>query len=78
MLAIASCGCALRLNSTKNPWRLCPRRAVCENELKSFNCYFVAGSLNLRDFWANEAALHTLMMAFNLMTLFRQMLLAGQ
>ncbi len=36
---------------------------------------FAAGSLNLRDFWATEAALHTVMMAFNLMSLFKQALL---
>ncbi len=34
-----------------------------------------AGSLNLRDFRATEAALHTVMMAFNLMRLLRQALL---
>ena len=56
-------------------WRLYRGRADCENRIKEFKYGLKAGSLNLRDFWATEAALHTVMMAFNLMSLFRQVLL---
>ena len=56
-------------------WRLYRGRADCENRIKELKYDFAAGSLNLRDFWATEAALHTVMMAFNLMSLFRQALL---
>ena len=56
-------------------WRLYRGRADCENRIKELKYDFAAGSLNLRDFWATEAALHTVMMAFNLMSLFKQVLL---
>ena len=56
-------------------WRLYRGRADCENRIKELKYDFAAGSLNLRDFWATEAALHTVMLAFNLMSLFRQVLL---
>ena len=56
-------------------WRLYQGRADCENRIKALRYDFRAGSLNLRDFWATEAALHTVMMAFNLMSLFKQVLL---
>ena len=56
-------------------WRLYRGRADCENRIKELKYDFAAGSLNLRDFWATEAALHTVMMAFNLMSLFKQALL---
>lgn len=56
-------------------WRLYRGRADCENRIKELKYDFAAGSLNLREFWATEAALHTVMMAFNLMSLFRQALL---
>ena len=56
-------------------WRLYRGRADCENRIKELKYDFAAGSLNLGEFWATEAALHTVMMAFNLMSLFRQVLL---
>ena len=56
-------------------WRMYRGRADCENRIKELKYDFAAGSLNLRDFWATEAALHTVMLAFNLMSLFRQVLL---
>lgn len=56
-------------------WRLYRGRADCENRIKELKYDFAAGSLNLRDFWATEAALHTVMLAYNLMSLFRQVLL---
>lgn len=56
-------------------WRLYRGRADCENRIKELKYDFAAGSLNLRDFWATEAALHIVMLAFNLMSLFKQALL---
>ena len=56
-------------------WRLYRGRADCENRIKELKYDFAAGSLNLRDVYATEAALHTVMMAFNLMSLFKQVLL---
>ena len=56
-------------------WRLYRGRADCENRIKEFKYDFAVGSLNLRDVYATEAALHTVMMAFNLMSLFKQALL---
>ena len=56
-------------------WRLYRGRADCENRIKELKYDFAAGSLNLRDVYATEAALHTVMMAFNLMSLFKQALL---
>jgi len=56
-------------------WRMYRGRADCENRIKELKYDVAAGSLNLRDFWATEAALHTAMLAFNLMRLFRRVLL---
>jgi hypothetical protein len=56
-------------------WRLYRGRADCENRIKELKYDFAAGSLCLKDFYATEAALNTTMMAFNLMSLFRRVLL---
>ena len=56
-------------------WRLYRGRADCENLIKELKYDFAAGSLCLNDFWATEASLNTVMMAFNLMSLFRRVLL---
>ena len=56
-------------------WRMYRGRADCENRINELKYDFAAGSLNLRDFWATEAALHTVMLAFKLMSMFRQVLL---
>jgi hypothetical protein len=56
-------------------WRLYRGRATSENHIKELKCDFAAGSINLRSFWATEAALQTIMLAFNLMSLFRQAML---
>ena len=53
-------------------WRLCRGRADCENRIKELKYDFGGENLNLRNFWATEAALLTVMMAYNLMSLFRQ------
>ena len=36
---------------------------------------FAADSFNMKDFWATQAALNTVMLAYNLMSLFRQVLI---
>ncbi|PSJ15704.1 transposase, partial [Nitrosomonas supralitoralis] len=53
-------------------WRLYRGRADCENRIKELKYDFGGDSLNLKNFWATEAALLTVMMAYNLMSLFRQ------
>ena len=50
-------------------------RADCENRIKELKYDFDGESFNLRDFWATEAALLTVMLAYNLMSLFRQSVL---
>jgi hypothetical protein len=52
-------------------WRLYRGRADCENRIKELKYDFALGTLVRRDFWATEAALHWVMMAYNLMSLFR-------
>ncbi len=53
-------------------------RADCENRIKEVKYDFGAESFNLRDFWATEAALNFVMFAYNLMSLFRQVILKGK
>ncbi len=52
-------------------WRLYCGRADCENRIKELKYDFGGESFNLKDFWASEAALLTVMLAYNLMSLFR-------
>jgi hypothetical protein len=49
--------------------------AFCENRIKELKYDFAAGSLCMREVWATEAALNVVMLAFNLMSLFRQVML---
>ena len=56
-------------------WRLYRGRADCENRIKELKYDFAADSFNMREFWATEAALNTVMLAYNLMSLLRQVLL---
>lgn len=56
-------------------WRMYRGRANCENRIKELKYDFGADSFNMQDFWATEAALNTVMLAYNLMSLFRQVLL---
>jgi hypothetical protein len=57
-------------------WCLYRDRADCENRIKELK-YDFGGErgFNLRDFWATEAALLTVMLAYNVMSLFRQVIL---
>jgi IS4 transposase len=56
-------------------WRTYRGRANCENRIKELKYDFAADSFNMKDFWVTEAALTTVMLAYNLMSLFRQVLL---
>jgi hypothetical protein len=56
-------------------WRMYRGRADCENRIKELKYDFAADSFNMKDFWATEAALNFVMLAYNLMSLFRQVLL---
>jgi Transposase DDE domain group 1 len=53
-------------------WRTYRGRADCENRIKELKYDFAAGSLCTADFWATEASLSAVMLAYNLMSLFRQ------
>lgn len=56
-------------------WRMYRGRADCENRIKELKYDFGLDSFNAQSFWATEAALHMAMMAYNLMSLFRQAVL---
>lgn len=51
-------------------WNLYKSRADAENRIKELKYDFGLGSFNLNDFYATEAALNFVMMAYNLMSLF--------
>ena len=56
-------------------WRMYRGRADCENRIKELKYDFAADSFCMKDFWATEATLNTVMLAYNLMILLRQVLL---
>ena len=56
-------------------WRLYRGRADCENRIKELKYDFGADSFCLNDFWATEACLSITLLAYNLMSLFRQAVL---
>jgi Transposase DDE domain group 1 len=56
-------------------WRIYRGRADCENRIKELKYDFAADSFNMKNFWATEATLNTVMLAYNLMSLLRQVLL---
>ncbi len=53
-------------------WRTYRGRADCENRIKELKADFGLDSFNLNGFYATEAALGFAMLAYNLMSLFRQ------
>lgn len=59
-------------------WRTYRGRADCENRIKELKADFGLDAFNLRDFWATEAALGFAMLAYNLMSLFRQAVLRAR
>ena len=64
--------CTTLKRSALEVWRTYQGRADCENRIKELKADFGLESFNLRDFWAIEAALTATMLAYNLMSLFRQ------
>lgn len=52
-------------------WRLYRGRADCENRIKELKYDFGLDSIVLRQFWATEVALSVVMLASNLMNMFR-------
>ena len=46
-------------------WRLYRGRTDCENRIKELKADFGLDSFVLRDFWATEAALGVMMLAYN-------------
>lgn len=59
-------------------WRLYRGRADCENRIKELKADFGLDAFNMREFWATEAALAFAMLAYNLMSLFRQAVLRSR
>ena len=55
--------------------RLYRGRGDAENRIKELKYDFAADSFNMKNFWATEATLNTVMLAYNLMSLLRQVLL---
>ena len=53
-------------------WRLYRGRAVCENQIKELKHDYGADKINLNNFDATHATLSFIMMAYNLMSLFKQ------
>ncbi len=56
-------------------WRLYRQRADAENRIKELKADFAADSFSMQEFYATESGLNFVMMAYNLMSLFRQVLL---
>ena len=63
--------------SPKMVYDLYRNRADAENRIKEVKYDFGAGRFNTHNFWATEATLNFVMLAYNLMSLFRQALLGG-
>lgn len=58
-------------------WRLYAGRADSENRIKELGEDFGMRGFALRDFWATEAAFRSLLLAYNLFGLFRQLVLGS-
>jgi len=56
-------------------WNLYKHRADAENRIKELKYDFGFDSFNIKSFYGTEAALNMAMMAYNLMSLFRQVIL---
>ena len=52
-------------------WDIYNTRADCENRIKELKKDFGLDSFCLQDFWATEASFRFIMVAYNLMSLFR-------
>ncbi|KFO66995.1 hypothetical protein ER57_13820 [Smithella sp. SCADC] len=53
-------------------WNLYKQRADAENRIKELKYDFGFDSFNMKSFYGTEAALNMVMLAYNLMSLFRQ------
>jgi hypothetical protein len=56
----------------------CRGRADCENRIKELKYDFGADSFAAQDFWATEAMVRAACLAYNLMSLFRQVVIRGR
>lgn len=56
-------------------WNIYKQRANCENRIKELKYDFGSDNFNLKSFDATEAALNWVMIAYNLISLLRQVLL---
>jgi len=56
-------------------WRLYHGRADAENRIKELKYDFALDSFCLKKFWATEAAFRSIMVSYNLMSLFRHLML---
>lgn len=63
---------------TAELWRLYRGRADSENRIKELKYDFGRKSFNLKNFWATEAAMLTVIPAYNLMSLFHQGVLRNE
>jgi hypothetical protein len=59
-------------------WNLYKQRADAENRIKELKYDFGFDSFNIDSFYGTEAALNIVMLAYNLMSLFRQSILGGK
>ncbi len=60
---------------TAEIWRLYRGRAVCENQIKELKYDYAADKMNLNGFDATEATMNFIMIAYNLMSLFKQVII---
>jgi hypothetical protein len=56
-------------------WLIYRGQVDCENRIKELKYDFAADSFCLKDFWATEASLTMVMLAYNFMSIFRQVAL---
>ncbi len=61
--------------SSSDVWRLYRNRANAENRIKELKYDFGLDSFNMNSFWGTEASLNFVMIAYNLMSLFRQFII---
>ena len=57
-------------------WRLYRGRANCENQIKELKYDYAADKMNLNSFDATEATMSFIMIAYNLMSLFKQVIIS--
>lgn len=56
-------------------WRLYRHRAICENRIKELKYDYALDKINQQNFDATETTLNFIMLAFNLMSLFKQIVI---